>query len=175
MVHVWYHSFNCAFVQKQKCILDSKKAKRFHQTTKKKLMLENGRILLPGSRTWRITSYGNSTLKILHSQVAKEYMQLISWAPQPPLGNTIVHAQQGGKPYIKLKVRDFQMKYWLRMEEDGGGWWLAGGVAGLLSDFAWLWSARFSSTLLHCHTSLQHTAIIHCTAFCGLHCSAHGL
>ena len=91
--YMWYHSFNCAFVQKQKCILGSKKAKRFHQTTKKRLMLENVRILLPGSRTWRITSYGNSTLKILHSQVAKEYMQLISRAPQPPLGNTIFHAQ----------------------------------------------------------------------------------
>ena len=163
MVHVWYHSFNCAFVQKQKCILDSKKAKRFHQTTKKKLMLENGRILLPGSRTWRITSYGNSTLKILHSQVAKEYMQLISWAPQPPLGNTIFHAQQGGKPYIKLKVRDFQMKYWSRMEEDGG-WWLAGGGCRTL--------IRLRLTLkcpLLLHTAtLPHFTALHCNNT--LHC-----
>ena len=166
MVHVWYHSFNCAFVQKQKCILDSKKAKRFHQTTKKKLMLENGRILLPGSRTWRITSYGNSTLKILHSQVAKEYMQLISWAPQPPLGNTIFHAQQGGKPYIKLKVRDFQMKYWSRMEEDGG---TATGWGGLQDSYQTSPDFEVPASLPR---STPHTLYCTLSTSCTL-CSAH--
>ena len=38
----------------------------------------------------------------------------------------------------------------------GGGWWLAG-AAGLLSDFAWLWSAPLLLQTVH-HWTLAHTS-----------------